>query len=77
VVDAQPRDHGRQPRFLGLDRVAGLVQAQVRVLDEVLGLAEASHHPIGDRQHQRAQVFGCHRPPARLVSIEHSMKETS
>jgi nucleoside-diphosphate-sugar epimerase len=43
------------------------VQAEERLLDQVLGLAEAADHAVGDREHQRPQLVGCHSRGACLV----------
>jgi hypothetical protein len=57
VVDRQPGGDRRQKRLLGTDddpvRFA-LVQTQVSLLDDVLGVARAAEHPVGDREEQRA-----------------------
>ena len=60
VVDAQPRGDGRQ---VGLGRVhlgaaaRLLVEAQERLLDDVLGLGRAPEHPVRDREHQRLELL--------------------
>ena len=48
----------------------GRRQPHERLLDDVLGLAEAADHPVGDREHQRSQIFVCHSQPACLVCTD-------
>ena len=57
LVDRQPRRDGRQERLVGGDRrplLALAVQAQHRLLHDVLGLPHAAQHPVGDREHVSA-----------------------
>ena len=57
----EPGRDGGQPRLRGLDGVLGRVPAAAKaLLDDVLRLAEAADHAVGDRQHQRPQIFVCH-----------------
>ena len=57
VVDRQAGGDGREVGLRALDLV-GLraVVAQERLLDDVLGLADAADHAVGDREQQRAQL---------------------
>ena len=73
VVDREPRHHRGQER-LRRAHVALAVQAEIRLLHEVLGLAGAAHHPQRDREHERAQRVGCHVPGGHLVSAAHHSK---
>ncbi len=60
VVDAEARDDGRQVRLRRVDlRPLGFrpVDAEEGLLDDVLGLADAADHPVGDREQQRPQLF--------------------
>ena len=59
VVDRQAGDDRRQLRLRRLDRrVVGEdpLVADERLLHDVLGLADAPEHPIGDREEQRPKV---------------------
>ena len=57
------------------------MQPQERLLHDVLGLADAAEHPVGDREQQRAQLLvrvGCHGRGGHLVSgVEVDSKETN
>ena len=62
VVDAQPGGHRGQERLRRVDRARPAarhrlrpVVAQEGLLDDVLRLADAAEHPVGDREHQRPQ----------------------
>jgi hypothetical protein len=62
-VDGQPRRGRRQPR-LGVVHVVGVMQAQQRLLDDVLGLGHRSEHPVGHGEGQRTELVDgnhCHR----------------
>ena len=59
VVDRQAGDDCREVRLRRLDRgvlAEGPLIADERLLDDVLGLADAPEHPVGDREQQRAKV---------------------
>ena len=47
----------------------GAMDAEERLLDDVLGLADAAEHPVGDREQQRPELFvrrfGSHVPSRR------------
>jgi hypothetical protein len=54
VVDAQPRDDGRQIRASGSDiGVLVLTRPEPRVLHDILGFADAAEHPVGNRKQER------------------------
>ena len=58
MVDAQPRDDGREIRARGADvGVLVLTRPQPRILHDVLGFAGAAEHPVGNREQQRAMRF--------------------
>jgi hypothetical protein len=67
VVDRQARHDRRQERLRRLDLVTAPQQPQVRLLDEILCLADATDHPVGEREQQRAQVVVCHIRRGHLV----------
>jgi hypothetical protein len=65
LVDAQPGDHGREVGAWRLDPLALLqrvVQAQQRLLHDVLGLAHAAEHPVRHRE----------RPGPELLQDRHA-----
>jgi hypothetical protein len=66
VIDRQPRHHRGEERLRRLD-VLGAVEAQERLLHQVLRLAHAAGHPVREREQQRAQLVGCHVGGRHLV----------
>ena len=75
VVDAQSRGHRRQVGLGGVhlgSRARLLVEAQERLLDDVLGVGRAAEHPVRDREDQRPELFVylVHAgPPVRAVPL--------
>ena len=60
VVDAEACHDRREVRLRRLDLLAaglGAMDAEEGLLDDVLGLADAADHPVGDREHQRPELF--------------------
>jgi hypothetical protein len=59
LVDRQPGGHGGDERARRCDLLAGikrLMHPQQRFLHHVLGLGDASEHPVGDRERDRPQL---------------------
>ena len=55
MVDAQPRDDGREIRARGADvGVLVLTRPEPRVLHDILGFAGAAEHPVRNREQQRS-----------------------
>ncbi len=57
-VDREPRRDRRCERLGPIDRLARerpFVQAQVRLLHDVLGLRHAAEHAVGDGEHERSE----------------------
>lgn len=53
LVDAKPGDDGGEVGLGRLDGgMVGLLPAQVRILDYVLGVSHAARHAVGDREEQ-------------------------
>jgi hypothetical protein len=70
VIDGQTGHRRGDPGLgRGHDLAAGLraVQAQQALLDEVLGLAHAAHHPVGGGEGPRPQLLVCHARSSHLV----------
>ena len=61
LVDRQPRRHRRDGRRAATrsrsPRSSARVNAQQRLLDDVLGLGHAAEHPVGDRERPRPQLL--------------------
>ena len=58
-VDRKAGDDGCQERLRRRDLLAGAaraLEAQKSLLNEVLGVADAAEHPVGDREQQRSEV---------------------
>ena len=70
VVDSQPGGGRRQ---IGLGRfdhhpaLPGALQPEERFLDQILGLGHAPGHPVGDREHERAE--GLFRRSAKVCPL--------
>lgn len=59
LVDCQAGDDGRHEGIRRGDLLARLelaLQPQEGLLDDVLGVADSSEHPVGDRERARAQT---------------------
>src|SRR5438093_10768781 len=55
MVDAQPRDDGREICACGADvGVLVLTRPEPRVLHDILGFAGAAEHPVRNREQQRS-----------------------
>ena len=70
MVDRETGRHLRQVRAGGVDLGALLerpVEPQIGLLDEVLGLAHAAHHPVGDPGEPRPVPLEL----LRLVHLNH------
>jgi hypothetical protein len=65
LVDREPGGDRREVglRRLGLD--PGLVVAEVRLLDDVLGLGDRPEHPVGDRKEVRSKLLTLHHSERR------------
>ena len=60
LVDRQPGGDGGEVRARGGDLLAVLdrpMDAQQRLLDDVLGFGDAAEHPVGNRERRRAQLL--------------------
>jgi hypothetical protein len=60
VVDRQPRRHGGEECLGRLDLLTlapGAVVAEEGLLHDVLRLADASDHAVGDREEQRSELL--------------------
>ena len=67
MVDAQPRDDGREIRARGADvGVLVLTRPEPRVLEDILGFAGAAEHPVRNREQQRSmRLERCSVPLSR------------
>jgi hypothetical protein len=79
LVDCKARRDGGEIGLRRIDsaRVLERVIAEKRLLDDVLGLGDASEHPVGDREQQWAELLvclGCAHPPARWAPFHHSRR---
>jgi nucleoside-diphosphate-sugar epimerase len=64
VVDAEACHDRREVRLRRLDLLAaglGSMDADEGLLDDVLGLADAADHPVGDREQQRPETIAAIR----------------
>jgi hypothetical protein len=60
VVDAEPRDDGREIRANGANfGLVVLARPEPRVLHDILGLAGAAEHPVRNREQQRSMRLEC------------------
>ena len=67
MVDAQPRDDGREVRPRRTDvGVLVLARPEPRVLHDVLGFAGAAEHPVRNREQQRSMCLERRRVPVSL-----------
>src|SRR6266545_2584203 len=80
MIDPQPGGDGREVGLRRLDDLAlagYTVESEERLLDDVLGVAHAPHHPVGDGEHVRPKILVrvSHRRLPGLAST-HSALET-
>src|SRR3954467_5633044 len=50
------------------------MNAQKRLLDQILRVAHRAHHPVGDREQQSSEIVVCHVRFTCLVSIDEATK---
>src|SRR3954467_5370134 len=50
------------------------MNAQKRLLDQILRVAHGAHHPVGDREQQSSELVVCHVRFTCLVSIDEATK---
>ena len=73
-VQRDARDDGRQPAAEVLHLVGvGPVEAQPRLLDGVVGLAQRAEHPVGDGAQPGPVLFEVLRQEIALVHVSHPL----